>query len=165
MKSKINLSGITIGAAALMVGFAGSVQAIPITRHAFTASQSARSLAQVKTNPVLDISTAANSSKSSKVKPHAGRKPVPGAVAGDLILPISDGVAVTTDQGAYTEVLLNAPLLPDEPIKLPPPTVIVVTSNGVALQNGVGVPDGGVTAALLAGSLGGLVLLRKKFKA
>jgi hypothetical protein len=162
MKSKINLSGLTIAAAALIVAFAGSVQAIPITRHAFTASQAARTSDQRNQTPSLATSaTDSISSTSSKLsQSHARQRPD----AGNLILPISDGLASRSDRGAYPAGHLHGPLLPPTPITLPPPSVIVTNSGG-ASQNSTSVPDGGVTAALLAGSLGGLVLLRKKLQA
>ena len=162
MKNKINLSGITIGAAALIVGFTGNVQAIPTTQHDFIASHPIRALGQSKQNPGVAALTTSVSSKSGKVKQaHLHQKPS----ARNLNFPISGGSKPIFGQGAYPLNDLHAPLLPASPVNLPPAPKPVVTGGAAPAGNAIAVPDGGATAALMAGSFGGLALLRKKLKA
>ncbi len=162
MKTKFNLSGLTVAAAALCVGFAGNVQAIPITLHDFRASQAVRAPDRGKQNQTLVSLTTSISPRSSKAKPaQAHQKPG----ARNLILPISGGLTLSSSQGAFPARGLHAPLLPASPVNLPPPSITIVSSSGGATQNAAIVPDGGATAALMAGSLGSLVLLKKKLKA
>jgi len=166
MKHKVNLSGITIGAAALIVGLAGNVQAIPITHRVYHTSHVASASNQSNQNASLASLTAPIAPQASTTSHLVNARQTRGRqkpAAGNLNLPISSGLTLGSSQGTLPVTVLTAPLLPVVPVNLPPAPVPVVTGAASAASP-VGVPDGGATAAMMAGSFGGLALLRKKLK-
>jgi hypothetical protein len=158
MKNKLNLPGFTIGAAALIVGFAGNVQAIPFTQHNFSASRAAHVPGR-STQSLSLASLTASAAPNPVMARHARGHHNPGA--GIVNLPISIGLTPASSPGVFPVSVLHAPLLPIAPINLPPSPGLVATGAAGPVE----VLDGGATAALLAGSFGGLMLFRKKLKA
>ena len=162
MKTKYNLAGIGISsAAALFVALAGNVQAIPIGTHNPIAQKSLHASGQITQKNNLATTFLLSSSNQGK---NAGGKKGGGS-GKNSHHGVTTSPAPVTDQGAYPQSGLNAPLLPPVPVSLPQPPIIVASGGGNTAQNAVSVPDGGLTAAMVAGSLSGLALLRKKLKA
>ncbi len=148
---------MTIGAAALIVEFAGNIQAIPITQHDFSASQAMRASDRGRQNLSPAGLTASISPWAVKVKP-VRKHQKPGA--GNLTLPM----ILPSGQGAYLLSGLNAPLLPAAPMRFPIPPIRVTSGGGTPVQNATGVPDGGMMVTMLGASFSGLALLRENLK-
>jgi hypothetical protein len=162
MKNKINLSGFQIGAAALFVGLAGNVQAIPTTLRDYSASQAVRALEQSQENQNYTRLAASISTKLVKGKRAVARRNLRLANLNHLTL---GGLTPLPAQGTFPAGVLGGgttTLLPGVPVTILPRPLPPVTANGSSPN---GVPDGGATAAMMAGSICGLALLRKKIKA
>lgn len=165
MRAKINLTSfIIIGAAALFVGVAGKVQAIPTTFHNGRTYQAAHAFDHVNRNQSLASLTASISSMPVNGKKAGGhgnftlrRGNHPYPILGGLT-PLSP----VTGQGNYPAGALNggtAIIIPGQVLPKP------LSTGTVKPAGAVGVPDGGMTATMMVGSFFGLALLKKKLKA
>ena len=186
MKKETSLTPVSIvAAAALFVGVAGNVQAIPITLQSQRGNQAPPSARQASYNPSLPAARAVNPTLNSTRQVSRNLKPASfTASLSSLLIPARNaagsrnatlgnshrsahGVTTTpipvADQGAYPVGVLPTPvtILPASPVNHP----IIANGAGTATSNAVGVPDGGATAAMLGASVCGITLLRKKLKA
>ena len=166
MRNKFNLSGISIGVAALVVGLAGNVQAIPTTTRDYNASQSARSLDWSGQNQSLASLQTLRSTKVVKAKKVAGSRKAGGK---NLIRPILVGLTPLSPV-ANQGVLPTGGLAAGTPLPLPVTVLTQPLSSGSSgttaqVDSATSAPDGGTTATLLGGTFCGLALLRKKLKA
>lgn len=142
MKNKSKTNFAITGAAALFVGFAGTVQAVPIPTH-IVQSIIQGSANDKPANPVaFDLRAPAPPKKAKAIKPvraivsipEQGRMPMPS-----LTMPVISAPTAATS-------LVFKPVTP-------------------ATSSAISVPDGGATGVMLGGVFGGLALLRKKLKA
>ncbi|MEI6192927.1 MAG: VPDSG-CTERM sorting domain-containing protein [Verrucomicrobiota bacterium] len=186
MKKGTNHTNVAIvAAAALFVGLAGNVQAIPITLQNQRVNQALRSSSQASYDLGLTAARAVKPSLNASRQVSRNLKPAsPTSSLLSLLIPARNaagarnistgnshrsahGVTTTpipvTDQGAYPVGVLPTPvtILPVSPVRHP----IIPNGGGTATPNAVSVPDGGATAAMLGGSVCGIALLRKKLKA
>lgn len=160
MRKKIyRTSCVITGVAALFVGLAGTVQAIPITLRDHNAQQALHSLGQNSHNQSRVSAAGSLLSGSVRSLNTGGQR---SAGLGNLHRR-GHGVPVT-DQGAYPISVLRAPITPVSPVRLPQAPIRVL-GGGTASETPSAAPDGGTTAVMMAGSLCGLALLRKKLKA
>jgi hypothetical protein len=143
MRNKINKTNFAItGAAALLVGLAGTAQAIPMPAHT-----------------VQTILQGSAGKKSASRVVSISRAPVQPKKAAKRIKPIPPIVSIP-EQGVIPMPPLTTPLVPAPII----PSALVFNPV-IPAASTIPVPDGGATGAMLGGVFGGLVLLRKKLKA
>jgi hypothetical protein len=180
MKIKNNQTNFAVtGAAALLVGLAGTAQAIPFPVH--TAQSIIQSSANKKpANQALALLPApAPAQKAGKnIQP----APVIFSSPGHGLLPVpSLTVPIVSSPGHGVQPMpsLTAPIvsipeqgvLPMPSLTMPavsPPTIaagLVHQPVAPAAASTIPIPDGGPTGAMLGGVFGGLALLRKKLKA
>jgi hypothetical protein len=161
MRKKINQTNFAItGAAALFVGLAGNVQAIPMPMHSQNVNEAVQAAAR------KEAALLARSPRVPKVV--AGSNPVASNVG-----PARHGVPVTLSPLTIQHhpphyVAHNGTPGLTPYVYTEPSTINLVLPQGGTVAKvssaAVGVPDGGPTAAMMAGALGGLVLLRKKLE-
>lgn len=163
MKNKINRTGYMIGATALFVGLAGNVQAVPHTLQDYNTSQAVGSAGQSKLSSGSASFKNTSLSKLTKVK--KGGKNVKNS-SSNLTHPILGGLTplTLTSPTAFPAGSLNSgtrdlPLVTIIPNSLSASAALAAQSAGPT-----NVPDGGATATMAGGALGGLLLLRKKLK-
>jgi hypothetical protein len=203
MRNKFNLAGLVItGTAALFVGLAGNVQAIPMTMNdqivsdtvqsvnlnqedqsaaTQTPSELAKSIKEEKAVARHDAALLAKSLKAEKV---AARKEATllakSLKAQKLVasrkLPAShfNPFGMGTLETSLPPITQNsspiyiAPGLTPYVYEDPDTTSLGHSQSGTTSRapssNAVSVPDGGVTATLMAGAFGGLVFLKRKHK-
>lgn len=190
MKNKFNLTGLVLTvAAALFVGLAGNVQAIPILMHDQSIYEAMRSIDLSKrdqgvatltdsllvksiwTQETVAIRDASLLGKSLKAQKTVASRNLVTAHA----RPNKNGVSVTpsplTFQSPFPISLLSqspiyldnngtTDLIPQDPIIIN----LNLSRSGTNIQNhsSVSVPDGGATVTMLGGVFCGLVFLRKK---
>ena len=157
-KNIYQTSCIITGVAALFVGLAGTVQAIPMTIHNHNVQQALPSTGQ---NNQSRITPATSPVASSVQSPNAGQPR-----SGHHVFQFGHGatpiLTPVTNQGAHPVSGLHSPILPIIPVNLPP---IVHSGGGTTGANAVGVPDGGTTAMMMGGAFCGLALIKRKLKA
>jgi hypothetical protein len=140
MRKTITQPGLIItGAAALFVGLAGNIYAIPIPFHM---------------KPDVVSSTAKAAEKTPAINPAI----VNGNPVSLAVFPLSSSDPI---QGLRSPVGTIGKLPNFHPIQYVPVTV-VVTFVKTPTNN---VPDGGLTALMLGGTFSGLVYLKRKTKA
>jgi hypothetical protein len=203
MRKKINPTNfVIIGAAALFVGLAGNVQAIPMSLQnqsifdamqsanlsqpdqstaTLTASQSAKSLKKEK---MAARKEAALLAKSLKKEEAAARKEAAQLAKAEKMIASRNLVASHVNHDRNGVIVTPLPLMDQNPFPIylpqngmpvltpyvyqdPTPISLGLPQSGTAAQVSsiaVGVPDGGATAAMMAGTFGGLVFLRRKLE-
>jgi VPDSG-CTERM motif len=161
MRKKINLAGVQIGAAALFVGLAGNIQAIPLTLHDYSTNQAVRALDQNRKNQSFTSLAASLSPKPAKGKNVIVRR---SSRLGNLPHPILGGLLPVAAQGTFPTGLGTTTTLPGLPVEILPQPLAPASAGTTKAPSAASVPDGGATAAMMAGSVFGLALLRKKLK-